>query len=98
AALLLTAAVVGAFLLPEDAVPFLHRSTAAKDIGVPVGVSDRAAGINPAGAPAPKATGAAASSPAQSQGSLAAFAANQNRTNTPASTPPPAAAAPASTP
>ena len=39
AALLLTAAVVSAFLLP-DLIPFWHRTTATDKIGVPVGVPD----------------------------------------------------------
>jgi len=39
AALLLTAAVVSAFLLP-DLIPFWHRTTATDKIGVPIGVPD----------------------------------------------------------
>jgi hypothetical protein len=39
AALLLTAAVVSAFLLP-DLIPFWHRTTAVDKIGVPIGVPD----------------------------------------------------------
>ena len=39
AALLLTAAVVSAFLLP-DIIPFWHRTTATDKIGVPIGVPD----------------------------------------------------------
>jgi len=39
AALLLTAAVVSAFLLP-DLIPFWHPTTAADKIGVPIGVPD----------------------------------------------------------
>jgi hypothetical protein len=38
-ALLLTAAVVSAFLLP-DLIPFWHRTTATDKIGVPIGVPD----------------------------------------------------------
>lgn len=39
-ALLVTAAVVGALLLPSDVVSFLHRKTDAQTIGVPIGVPE----------------------------------------------------------
>lgn len=42
-ALLLTAAAVAAYLLPEGTIPFLHLSRVPNKIGVPVGVADPAA-------------------------------------------------------
>jgi serine/threonine protein kinase len=40
AAILLAAAVLGAFLLPADMNPFRHRTAAKEEIGVPIGVPE----------------------------------------------------------
>ena len=40
AAIVLAAAVLGAFLLPGDINPFRHRTAAKEEIGVPVGVPE----------------------------------------------------------
>jgi hypothetical protein len=78
-ALLLTAALVAAFLLPKGTIPFLHATRGPDKIGVPVGVPDAAATAQTASAPV-----VASRSPLPKQS--APDTANQSATN---SSPPP---------